>query len=102
MIANESVETVAKFRYVGRILTYQNYIYMEINSKLRLRHACYRSVQNLLSSLLLSRSLNMTMYKPIILPFVLYECETWPLTIKEEHALRVQAGRPRFNSLKGQ
>jgi hypothetical protein len=28
-------------------------------------------------------------YKAIILPVVLYRCETWPLTISEEHRLRV-------------
>jgi hypothetical protein len=28
-------------------------------------------------------------YKTIILPVVLYGCETWSLTIREEHRLRV-------------
>jgi hypothetical protein len=29
------------------------------------------------------------MYKTIILPMVLYRCETWSLTLREEHRLRV-------------
>jgi hypothetical protein len=29
------------------------------------------------------------MYKPIILPVVLYGCETWFLNLSEEHRLRV-------------
>jgi hypothetical protein len=29
------------------------------------------------------------MYKTIILPVVLYGCETWSLTLREEHRLRV-------------
>jgi hypothetical protein len=29
------------------------------------------------------------LYKTIILPVVLYGCETWPLTLREEHRLRV-------------
>jgi hypothetical protein len=28
------------------------------------------------------------MYRTIILPVVLYGCETWSLTLKEEHRLR--------------
>jgi hypothetical protein len=32
-------------------------------------------------------------YKPIILPMVLYGCETWSLTLREEHRLRVFENR---------
>jgi hypothetical protein len=31
----------------------------------------------------------MRIYKTIILPVVLYGCEAWPLTVREEHKLRV-------------
>jgi hypothetical protein len=31
----------------------------------------------------------MRIYKTIILPVVLHECETWSLTLREEHRLRV-------------
>jgi hypothetical protein len=31
----------------------------------------------------------MRIYKTIILPMVLYGCETWSLTLREEHRLRV-------------
>jgi hypothetical protein len=47
------------------------------------------SVQNLLSSRLLSKNLKITTYKTIILPVVLYGCETWSLTLREEHRLSV-------------
>jgi hypothetical protein len=33
------------------------------------------------------------MYKTIILPIVLYGCETWSLTLREEHRLRVFENR---------
>jgi hypothetical protein len=52
-------------------------------------NACYHSVQNLLSSRLLSETLKIGLYKTIILPVVLYGCETWSLTLREEHRLRV-------------
>jgi len=46
-------------------------------------------VQNLLSSRLLSKNLKIKIYRTIILPVVLYGCETWSLTLREERRLRV-------------
>jgi len=46
-------------------------------------------VQNLLSSRSLSKNLKIKIYKTIILPVVLYGCETWSLTLREERRLRV-------------
>ena len=56
---------------------------------LKLGNACYHSVQNLLSSSLLSKNLKIKIYRTIILPVVFYGCETWSLTLREEHRLRV-------------
>jgi hypothetical protein len=61
----------------------------EIKSRLNSGNACYHSVQSLLSSRLLSRNIKVKIYKTIILPVVLYEYETWSLTLREEHRLRV-------------
>jgi hypothetical protein len=61
----------------------------EIKRTLNSGNACYHSVQKLLSSRLLSENLNIIIYKIIILPLVLYRCETWSLTLREDHALRV-------------
>jgi hypothetical protein len=46
-----------------------------------------------LSSRLLSRNVKVKIYKTIILPVVLYGCETWSLTPREEHRLRVFENR---------
>jgi hypothetical protein len=46
-----------------------------------------------LSSSLLSRSVKVKIYKAIILPVVLYGCEPWSLTLREEHRLRVFENR---------
>jgi hypothetical protein len=51
------------------------------------------SAQNLLSSRLLSKNIKIRMYKIIILPVVLYVFETWSLTLREEHRLRVFENR---------
>jgi hypothetical protein len=53
----------------------------------------YHSVQSLLSSRLLFRDLKVKIYKTIILPVVLYGCETWSLTLREQHRLRVFENR---------
>ena len=38
---------------------------------------------------MLSKHLNVKIYRTIILPVVLYGCETWSLTLREERKLRV-------------
>jgi hypothetical protein len=52
-------------------------------------------VQDLLSSSLLSKNTKVKIYsyRTIILPVVLYGCETWSLTLREEHRLRVFENR---------
>jgi hypothetical protein len=50
-------------------------------------------VQDLLSSSLLSKNIKIKIYRTITFPVVLYGCETWSLTLKEEHMLRVLENR---------
>jgi hypothetical protein len=47
------------------------------------------SVQNLWSSLLLSKNIKIRIYNTIILSVVLYGYEIWSLTLREEHVLRM-------------
>jgi hypothetical protein len=46
-----------------------------------------------LSSRLISKNLKIKIYETVILPVVLYGCETWSLTLREEHRLRVFENR---------
>ena len=78
-----------EFKYLGTTLTHQSSIAEEIKSRLGLGNVCYHSVQDLLSSRLLSKNVTIKVYRTIILPVVLYGCETWSLTLREERKLRV-------------
>jgi hypothetical protein len=55
-IDNSSIERVEEFKYLGKTLTNQNSIQVEIKSRLKLGNPCYYSIQNLLSSRLLSKN----------------------------------------------
>ena len=82
---NFAFERVEVFKYLGKNLTNQNSIAEEIKSRLMSGNACYHSVQNLL----LSKNLKIKIYRNIILPVVLYGCETLSLTLREERKLRL-------------
>jgi len=107
---NSSFERAEEFRYLGKnLLTNQNSIQEEIKIKLISGKPCCLSVQNPLSSNLLSKNLKIKMYGTIILPVVLYGCETWSLTLEDVHRLRVFENRvprrlfgPKRDEIKGE
>jgi hypothetical protein len=84
---------VEEFKYLGTTLKNQNSIQEEIKSRLKLGSACYYSVQNILSSSLLYKNVKIKIYRTVILPVVSYVYETWSLTFREEHRLRVLENR---------
>ena len=73
---------------VFEVVVNQNYVQEEIKSRLKSGSACYHSVQNLLSSNLLSKNIKIKIYRAVILPMVLYGCEAWSVILREEHKLR--------------
>jgi hypothetical protein len=64
---NKSFERVEQFKYLGTSLTNKNSVQEEIKSRLKSGNACYHSVQDLLSSSLLSKNTNIKIYRSIIL-----------------------------------
>jgi len=88
-IDNNTFKRVEEFKYLGTTLTNQNSIAEAVKSRLRSGNACYHTVQNILSSRLLSKNLKIKIYRTIIMAVVLYGCETWSLTLREERKLRV-------------
>jgi len=86
---NGYFEREEEFKYLGTTLTDQNYIQEEIKSRLKSGNSCCHSVQNLLSSSLLSKNTKIKVCRSKILPVVLYGCETWSLLLREERRLRL-------------
>ena len=65
-IDNSSIERVEEFKYFGTTLTNQISIQEEIKNRWKLGNTCYYSVQNLLSSSLLSKKLKMKICRTTI------------------------------------
>jgi hypothetical protein len=86
-------ENVSPFKYLGAIVTNKNLILEEINRRLNSDSSCYHSVQNLSFSLLMSKNVKIRICETVILPVVMYWRETWSLTLREEHRLRVFENR---------
>jgi hypothetical protein len=84
---------VVQIRYFGTTITTKILIHADIKRRLNSGNAYYHSVQNFLFSRLLSINIKIIIYKTVILPVVLYGCETWSLALREEHRLRVFENR---------
>ena len=54
---------------------------MKFKSKLNLGNACYYLVQNIFSARLLYKNRKIKINRTIVLPLVLYGCETLALTV---------------------
>ena len=74
---------------MGKTLTNKNFIQEDNHSTKQSGNACYHSVKNLLSSSLLPRLIKIKIQRTLIPSIILYGYENWPLTLKEEHMLRV-------------
>jgi hypothetical protein len=80
---------VAQLKYLGMTVTDQNLIQEEVERRLNLSNACYHSVLDLLHSCILSKNINIKLYRTVILPVVLFECESLALTLSQELTWRV-------------
>jgi hypothetical protein len=89
MTGDKSFERVKYFKCLGTALMNENSIQKEIKGRLKSRNACYHSMQKNLSFSLLSKNIKFKIFRTTILSVVLYGCETWSLTLREERRLGV-------------
>jgi len=82
-------EGVAKFIYLGTLISNDNSIEKEIQRRILAGNRTYFAAVNLFRSRLLSRGTKIQLYKTLIRPVVSYGAETWTMTKKEERALLI-------------
>jgi hypothetical protein len=83
-INNSDIERINKFKYLGSIITNNNNISSEISHRINTGNTGYYGLRNILRSRLLKKDTKCKIYKTLIRPVVLYGCESWTLTKKEE------------------
>jgi len=88
-ISYEVIEKINKFKYLGTYVTSKTEVTEKLKSRLVSGNACFYSVQKLLTSRLISRKLKLKIYRTVILPELLYGCESWSTTLADEHKLHV-------------
>jgi hypothetical protein len=102
---NVFFQRMKEFSYLGTTLANRNSIHEAIKSRMKSGNACYLSVQNILSSSLLSKNIKRKVYRTIILPVVLCGCETWSRTqrlrVFENRVLRRIFGPKRNEVIRG-
>jgi hypothetical protein len=80
--SEHNFENVVQFGYLGTIVTNQILIQEEMKRRLDSGNTCLHSIQNLSSSLLLSKNVKMRIHKTIILPVVVYRYENRSLILR--------------------
>lgn len=88
-VGNTIYKGVAKFRYLGCTVTDTNDREDEIEIRAQNTLRCSAALHSVLASKLLSRRTKIGIYKTVIRPILMYGCEAWTLTQKEENKLLV-------------
>jgi len=84
---------VEELKYLGTNLTNQNSIQKDIKSRLKSENVCCHSMKNLWYYSLLGKDTKIKIHRTIILPVVLYGCESRSFTLREERRLRMFENR---------
>ncbi|KAI5637686.1 hypothetical protein NE865_08080 [Phthorimaea operculella] len=89
IVNGTSYKGVDKFKYLGCTVTDTNQREDEINIRIQNALRCSAALHKVLTSKLISRRTKVRIYKTVIRPILMYGCETWTLTLKEEEKLLV-------------
>ncbi|XP_075979935.1 uncharacterized protein LOC142979060 [Anticarsia gemmatalis] len=88
-VGDTTYKGVSKFKYLGCTITDTNTREEEIDIRVQNTLRCSAALHKVLVSGLLSRSTKIRIYKTVIRPILMYGCEAWTLTQKEENKLLV-------------
>jgi hypothetical protein len=80
-------EVVQSFKYLGSIINVTNDIEEEVKTRIMQGNRCFYALKHLFTSSLVSRNTKLRLFKTIIRPIVMYGCETWSLTQKQDERL---------------
>lgn len=83
-IDDYNFEVVQSFRYLGSIINTDNDVDEEIKTRLMQGNRCFYALKHLFRNSLVSRNTKLRLYKTLIRPIVMYGCETWSLTQRQE------------------
>jgi hypothetical protein len=88
-INNYKFEIVKEFKYLSTIVTSDNNISAEINSRILMANKCYYGLKNQLQSHYLSRDTKCKLYNTLIRPVITYGSESWTLNKGNTDKLRI-------------
>jgi hypothetical protein len=91
---NKSFES--KFKYLKKIIN-RNCLHEKLSSRLNSGNIFYHLVHNYFSKFPI-KNFNFKVYRTIILPVVLYGCETLSLAIRKEHRPRLRVPKNSMQS----
>jgi endonuclease/exonuclease/phosphatase family metal-dependent hydrolase len=86
-IGEYNFEVVEIFIYLGSLVTKDNNMEEEIKRRILLANKCYYGLQKHMKSKIVSKTTKIRLYKTLILPTLMYGCETWTLTKASENLL---------------
>ncbi|CAG9130045.1 unnamed protein product [Plutella xylostella] len=88
-VGDVTYKGVSRFKYLGCTVTDTNTRDEEIDTRIQSFLRCSAALHKVLTSRLLSRNTKLRIYKTVIRPILMYGCEAWTLTQKEESKLLV-------------
>lgn len=89
MIDNKKIEEVESFKYLGATVTNLNMMEKEITVRIASANKSYYSLMPLMKRKSITRYTKIRLYNTVIRPVVLYACETWSLTKKQQQRILV-------------
>ena len=87
IVGHNEVEEVECFTYLGASVSKDGGGTTDVNKRMALARSSFRRLSNVWQSSDISRKTKASLFKSLVLSVLLYSCETWKLTRREEQKL---------------